>query len=219
MADKKLQSYLKVDDPPAKKRQRKVPQESTAASQVGHDKINGSGERFLSVRDMNSKAAREADKERLKKLTELFSRDDRPESEISLGGEPEIVKQAAKTESRPVFDEDGEQTPKVGFGQGESHTMGGTREGLALEIDQNDNLSLDRQMPGKAERVVKQRLTIHVPVKLIDRIKNAVYYTPGLTMSDFADTAFEKAISLLEERNGGPFQQRTQELKGGRPIK
>jgi hypothetical protein len=218
MADKKMKGHLKVDDPPAKKQQRSVPQESTTASQVGRDG-NGSGEELVSFRHMNSKPARKMREIGLKELEELFSRDNRPESEISLGGEPEIVRQTAKAESRTVFDGDSADTPEVGFGQGESHTMGIPGEGLALEINQNDNLSLDRQMPGKADRVVKQRLTIHVPVKLIDRIKNAVYYTPGLTMSDFADTAFEKAISLLEERNGGPFQQRTQDLKGGRPIK
>ena len=156
---------------------------------------------------------------RRKRLMEIISMDDDPESEISLGGESEIVKQTVKAESRTVFDEDGTDKPKVGLGQGESHAMAIPGGPPALEINHNDNLSLDRQMPGKAGRVVKQRLTIHVPVKLIDRIKNAVYYTPGLTMSDFADIAFEKAISLLEESNGGPFQQRTQELKGGRPIK
>ena len=218
MAAKKLKSHLKVDDPPAKKRQKKGSQESIAASQVGREE-NGSGEELVSFRHMNSKVARKMNPIGLKELEELFSRDDRHESEISLIGEPEIVRQTAKAESRTVFDGDNADTPKVGFGQGESHTMTIPVEGLALEINQNDNLSVDRQMGGKADRVVKQRLTIHVPIKLIDRIKNAVYYTPGLTMSDFADTAFEKAISLLEERNGGPFQQRTQDLKGGRPIK
>jgi hypothetical protein len=218
MADKKLRSHLKVDDPPAKKRQRKVSQESTTTSQVGR-KENGSGEELVSFRHMNSKAARKMKPVSLKKLNELFSRDDRPESEISLGGEPEIVRQTAKAESRTVFDQDGADKPKVGFGQGENQAMAIPVEAPALEINQNDNLSSDWQVPRKADRVAKQRLTIHVSAKLIDRIKNAVYYTPGLTMSDFADTAFDKAISLLEERNGGPFQQRTQELKGGRPIK
>ena len=218
MADKKLESHLKVDDPPAKKRKKKVSKKSTAAAQVGHDKINGPGEEFAPFRHMNSKTTGRMNR-RMRTLEELISWVDDPESEISLGGEPEIVKQTAKAESRTVFDGDSADTPKVGFGQGESHTMAIPGKGLALEINQNDNLSLDRQVPRKADRVVKQRLTIHVPVKLIDRIKNAVYYTPGLTMSDFADSAFEKAISHLEESNGGPFQQRTQELKGGRPIK
>jgi hypothetical protein len=181
LADKKMKGHLKVDDPPAKKRQKKISS--------------------------------------IKELQEYLSSDSDPDEWICLGTKPKRVRITAESEPRTLFEEDGADKPKVSFGQGGSNGEAISAEAPALEIHQNDNLSWDRPMSGKADRVAKQRLTIHVPVKLIDRIKNAVYYTPGLTMSDFADTAFEKAISLLEERNGGPFQQRTQELKGGRPIK
>jgi hypothetical protein len=218
MVDKKMKGHLTADDPPAKKRQKNVSQESTTASQVGREE-NGSGEELVSLRHMNSKAARKMNPLGLKELTELFSRHSDPDERIILGTEAKRVKITAESAPHTVFDEDSADKPKVGFGQGESNAEAISVESPALEINQNDNLSWDRQIPKKADRVIKQRLTIHVPVNLIDRIKNAVYYTPGLTMSDFADTAFEKAISLLEEHNGGPFQQRTQELKGGRPIK
>lgn len=218
MADKKMKGHLKGDDSPAKKRQRNISQESITASQVGRDE-NDSGEELVAFRHMNSKAARKMKEIDLKELTELFSRDSDPDERIILGTEPKRVKVTAESESRTVFEADDADKPKVGSGQRESRITAISIESPALEINQNDNLSLDRQMPGKADKVVKQRLTIHVPIKLIDRIKNAVYYTPGLTLSDFADSAFEKAISLLEESNGGPFQQRTKELKGGRPIK
>src|SRR5829696_6699389 len=31
-------------------------------------------------------------------------------------------------------------------------------------------------------RVAKERLTVHLPVELIDRVKNIVYWTPGLSL-------------------------------------
>ena len=74
-------------------------------------------------------------------------------------------------------------------------------------------------MPGKADRVLKQRLTIHVSVGLINRVKNAVFWSSGLTLSDLTEAALTQAVDELEEKRGEPFPQRTQELKGGRPIK
>ncbi len=69
------------------------------------------------------------------------------------------------------------------------------------------------------ERIEKQRLTVHVPVDLIDRLKNAVYWTPGLTLAGLAEDAFDRALKSIEKEQGGPFPQRDQELRGGRPLK
>jgi len=63
----------------------------------------------------------------------------------------------------------------------------------------------------------KQRLTIQISANIIERIKNAVYWTPGLTLTALTEQALEKAIDKLEENR--PFPQRTQELRSGRPIK
>jgi len=71
----------------------------------------------------------------------------------------------------------------------------------------------------KPEKVKKERLTVHVPVDLIDRVKNAVYWTPGLTLGGFAETAFQKELDRLEKKHGGPYEARESELKGGRPMK
>ena len=65
----------------------------------------------------------------------------------------------------------------------------------------------------------KERLTVHLPVDVIERAKNAVYWTPGLTLAGFAEKAFLKALEAIEKANGGPFTHRKAELKGGRPIK
>jgi hypothetical protein len=68
-------------------------------------------------------------------------------------------------------------------------------------------------------RVVKERLTVHLPVDLIDRIKNAVYWTPGLTLAGLAEEALAAAVEKLERARGEPFPPRRSELKGGRPLK
>lgn len=70
-----------------------------------------------------------------------------------------------------------------------------------------------------ARKTGKDRLTVHLPVDVIDRAKNAVFWTPGLTLAGLAETAFLKALERLEKENGGPFAPRKAELKGGRPMR
>ena len=68
-------------------------------------------------------------------------------------------------------------------------------------------------------RQTKERLTVHLSVPLIERVKNAVYWTPGLTLAGLAEKALAQAIRELEQQNGGAFMPRREELKGGRPLK
>lgn len=64
----------------------------------------------------------------------------------------------------------------------------------------------------------KKRMTVHIPEELAERVKNAVYWTPGLTVSEVAEKGLNWVIEQLEGENGGPFEERDQELKGGRPV-
>lgn len=73
--------------------------------------------------------------------------------------------------------------------------------------------------PPQPAKVTKERLTIHISVPLIERAKNAVFWTPGLTLADLGERALEALVTELEKENGGPFQARPHELKGGRPMK
>jgi len=65
----------------------------------------------------------------------------------------------------------------------------------------------------------KERLTVHVSVKLADRARNAVYWTPGLTLARLAEEALEDALNALEPKRGSVFPPRKEDLKGGRPPK
>jgi hypothetical protein len=67
----------------------------------------------------------------------------------------------------------------------------------------------------------KVGIRVYLPADLAERIKNAVYWTPGLTLGGLAQDALRKAVMQLErDRNKGqPFIPRKGELKRGRPLK
>jgi len=64
----------------------------------------------------------------------------------------------------------------------------------------------------------KQRITVQISVDVIERLKNAVYWTPGLTLASLAEDAFSKAVDDLEKEKEAKFPKRKEELKTGRPI-
>lgn len=79
----------------------------------------------------------------------------------------------------------------------------------------------------------KQRLTVQISEDVIERAKNAVYWTRGLTLAQLTEEALEKAISNLEKNSiiyddntgkplkdkGESFPERKENLKTGRPLK
>lgn len=70
----------------------------------------------------------------------------------------------------------------------------------------------------KQAKPPKQRITVQISVDVIERVKNAVYWTPGLTLAALAEEALAKAVDELEEKNGETFSKRKDELKTGRPL-
>jgi hypothetical protein len=63
------------------------------------------------------------------------------------------------------------------------------------------------------------RLTVHLPAAVVERAKNAVYHTPGLTLSGLGVAAFTRELDRLEEQRGEPFPARNGPLRTGRPIR
>lgn len=102
---------------------------------------------------------------------------------------------------------------------GENHL-----DGLFQAVTENNGTSVavleeEQQAPKirqKSSR--KQRITVQISEEVIERIKNAVYWTPGLTLASLAEEAFTKAVNVLEEEREAPFPKRKEELKTGRPI-
>ena len=64
----------------------------------------------------------------------------------------------------------------------------------------------------------KEKLTVHLTHDLIERVKNAAYWNPRLTIASIAELGIKYAIEQVEKEHGGPYPPRESELKGGRPI-
>ena len=65
----------------------------------------------------------------------------------------------------------------------------------------------------------KGPLSILLPSPLVEGVKDAVYWSPGLTLSELAEEAFTSAIEKRERARKEPFRPRHGKLKAGRPMK
>lgn len=66
-------------------------------------------------------------------------------------------------------------------------------------------------------RPKRKRLTVYLPVPLLDRLRNTVYWTRGTTIAGLLEMALNQVLSEKEHQCGGPLPRRLRELKGGRP--
>ena len=71
--------------------------------------------------------------------------------------------------------------------------------------------------PVKRRAAEHKRLTVSLPVELLERSRNTVYWTKGLTLARLLEQALTSALDQREVLNGQPFPQRLEDLKGGRP--
>lgn len=91
------------------------------------------------------------------------------------------------------------------------------QENVADVVEYGSDIS--SAMRDEHEQVKKERITIHLPIDLINRIKNVVYWEPGMTLTAFAQEAFEQALQMQEEKRGEPYPERKERLlKSGRPV-
>jgi hypothetical protein len=65
----------------------------------------------------------------------------------------------------------------------------------------------------------KSRFTLHLSIGLMDRAKNASYWTPGLSLAGLAEAGIRAEVERLEKAHGKPFPERERELVGGRPMR
>jgi hypothetical protein len=71
--------------------------------------------------------------------------------------------------------------------------------------------------PGKRRSVERKRLTVSLPIELLERSRNTVYWTKGLTLARLLEQALANTLDQREQLNGQPFTRRLEDLKGGRP--
>jgi hypothetical protein len=69
-------------------------------------------------------------------------------------------------------------------------------------------------------RAAKERVTFQLPVDLIEKARDVVYWTPGLTMASLMEEALLAQLKRAERKHGKPFPSRAgAALKTGRPVK
>ena len=61
-----------------------------------------------------------------------------------------------------------------------------------------------------------ERITVSLPKSLVERLRNAVYWTETRTMARVIAGAIEDAVSDMESTNGGIFPARLRPLRPGR---
>lgn len=107
------------------------------------------------------------------------------------------------------------------MGQGEGLTM--ARKASTIGSNPLDQVvPLHRHDPVlelEPAKAARERVTIALPADLMERARNAVYWTPGATLAGLVEEAVEDAMDLLEQANGGAFRLRSGNLKPGRRIK
>lgn len=69
----------------------------------------------------------------------------------------------------------------------------------------------------RQSKVKHKRLTVYLPIDLIESLRNAVYWTPDLTLAGLIKEALTESLERREKAHGGPFPRRLLPLKGGRP--
>jgi hypothetical protein len=73
--------------------------------------------------------------------------------------------------------------------------------------------------PDRADRQEsrKIRLTVSLPGDLVDRLRDAVYWNPSLTLAWLIAQSIRTSLAEMELVRQGPFPKRTSALRAGRP--
>ena len=73
--------------------------------------------------------------------------------------------------------------------------------------------------PNKAGRQKAQtvRLTVSLPGDLVDRLRDAVYWSPDLKLAWLIAQSLRTSLEELETSRQGPFPKRMMALRAGRP--
>ena len=53
-----------------------------------------------------------------------------------------------------------------------------------------------------AEPTHYRRVTLNLPVELLDQLRNAVYWTPGVTLTGLIKSALCESLARMEQRHG-----------------
>jgi len=77
--------------------------------------------------------------------------------------------------------------------------------------------ALERRTSPRKASPDKERLTVQLGAEILNRLRNAVFWTPGLTMTRLIEHCIIHAVDGMERKRGRAFPQRFDQLKAGRP--
>jgi hypothetical protein len=83
--------------------------------------------------------------------------------------------------------------------------------------EKSGSLRSDAEARAEALSHKRKRLTVYLPVALLERLRNAVYWTRETTLAGMLESALAESLDRRERQHGGAFPHRLRELKGGRP--
>ncbi len=66
---------------------------------------------------------------------------------------------------------------------------------------------------------MKKTISLQLHIDLLERLKNAVYWTPGLSMREVMESGIKYSLEQLEKENDGIFPKRLGEVTVGRKMK
>jgi hypothetical protein len=65
----------------------------------------------------------------------------------------------------------------------------------------------------------RAQFSVQIDAALVEKVRDAAFWTPGLTMADIVEDGVRRALVALEKKNGGPFPPRKGKVRTGRPVK
>ncbi len=65
----------------------------------------------------------------------------------------------------------------------------------------------------------KDRVTVVLGAGLLDKARDAAFYTPGLSLTDLVAEGLRRELARREKERGEPFPHRTANLRPGRKVR
>ena len=76
-----------------------------------------------------------------------------------------------------------------------------------------------RRTARSADPRTRERFTVQIAAGIIDRLRNAVYWTKGMTLAGFIENCIDVGVTQMENERGKPLPTRDRDLPVGRPPK
>lgn len=85
--------------------------------------------------------------------------------------------------------------------------------------DRRHPLGRGARLRATGETTPRGRITVQLNAETIERLRNAVYWTPGATLAGIVESCVIEAVDRMEQQRGDRFPQRERSLAPGRPRK